>query len=280
MATEEAGSRVVVADDLSIQYLSTGSPSRFRAVHGVSFDIAAGEFLGLVGESGSGKSTLAMALAGLAGSGAVGEGIPEISGGSLEIHGTRMRGVGGRGRDRVTLQVGFLRQDGAERLSPTLTVAENIAEPIYLRDRRFDTREAGAAVATILDAMRLPLGLLGKLPNELSSGQRQRVALARALILEPTLLVADEPTRGVDLKVRDGVLDVLSDLRRTRPFSALVISSDLGVVSRIADRVAVMQHGMLVGLGDLDQMLASPEHPYLKGLARARETDTITQEQE
>jgi ABC-type dipeptide/oligopeptide/nickel transport system ATPase component len=175
-----------------------------------------------------------------------------------------------RARDRVTLRVGFLRQDGAERLSPMLTVAENVAEPIYLRDRRFNTREASDAVATVVDSVRLPLGLMNKLPYELSSGQRQRVALARALVLEPSLLVADEPTQGIDVGVRDGVLEVLSALRREREFSVIVISSDLSVASGIADRIAVMQGGLLIGLGDLDSLLEHPEDQYLKALAKVR----------
>ena len=96
------------------------------------------------------------------------------------------------------------------------------------------------------------------------------MALARALILEPTLLIADEPTRGVDATVREGVLDVIRDLQHERGFSALVVSSDIGVVDRVADRVAVLQHGVMIGLGTLDSVLEAPTHPYLKRLAVAR----------
>jgi peptide/nickel transport system ATP-binding protein len=265
-----ARQRVVQARDLSLRYRSTGSPSQFVALRGVNLDLDAGEILGIVGESGAGKSSLMIAIAGLAGTGRPGEGIPEISGGSLNVLDVKLRGIGRRRRDRLTLQVGFLRQDAAERLSPMLTAAENVAEPIYLRDHRFSQREATAAVATIVDEVRLPLSVMNKLPHELSSGQRQRVALARAMILEPQLLVADEPTRGVDAAVRDGVLEALRDLQRHRGLSAVVVSSDLTVVERIADRVAAMQGGMVVGLGALDEMLRDAEHPYVAGLARAR----------
>jgi peptide/nickel transport system ATP-binding protein len=261
---------VVAAHDLSIDYRSNSSHSRYLAVRGVTLQIAPGEVLGVVGESGSGKSTLARAIAGQAGGGRRGDGTPQICGGQLEVYGTRLRHVSRRSRDRLTLKIGYLRQDAAERLSPLLSVADNVAEPIYLRDRRFNTREATDAVATVIDAVRLPLGLMNRLPYQLSSGQRQRVALARALILEPTLLVADEPTRGVDARVRNGVLDAIRDLQKTREFSALVISSDLDVVSRISDRVAVMQRGVFVGLGPLDVVLAHPEDPYLKSLAGTR----------
>ncbi|QNE48449.1 ATP-binding cassette domain-containing protein [Glaciihabitans sp. INWT7] len=255
------------ARDVSMVYRSNHARP-YLAVRGVTLEVAAGEMLGIVGESGSGKSTLALAIAGIAGRG--GESMPRICGGQLEVHGTRLRRVGRRARDRLTLQVGFLRQDAAERLSPLLTVAENVAEPIYQRDRRFSVREASDAVATVIDAVRLPLSLMNRLPYQLSSGQRQRVALARAIVLEPTLLVADEPTRGVDASVRDGVLDALRDLHRDRGLTAIVVSSDLAVLSRIAPRLAVMQNGILVGLGDLDTLTTAPENEYLKGLARSR----------
>jgi peptide/nickel transport system ATP-binding protein len=258
---------VVSARDVSMVYRSNHARP-YLAVRGVTLELAAGEMLGIVGEAGSGKSTLALAIAGLAGSG--GDAIPRICGGQLEVYGTRLRHVGRRARDRTTLRVGFLRQDAAERLNPLLTVAENVSEPIFQRDRRFNAREAADAVATIIDAVRLPLSLMNNLPYQLSSGQRQRVALARALVLEPTLLVADEPTRGVDASVRDGVLDALRDLHRNRGMAAIVISSDLAVLACIAPKIAAMQNGIVVGLGDIDSLTASPENDYLKGLARSR----------
>lgn len=258
---------VVSARDVSMVYRSAHARP-YLALRGVTLEVAKGDMLGIVGESGSGKSTLAIAVAGLAGRG--GDSFPRISGGQLEVLGTRLRHIGRRSRDRLTLNVGFLRQDAAERLSPLLTVAENVAEPIYQRDRRFSAREAADAVATVIDALRLPLSVMNRLPYQLSSGQRQRVALARALVLEPTLLVADEPTRGVDASVRDGVLDALRDLHRNRGLTAIVISSDLAVLARIAPRIAVMQHGIVVGLGDIETLTTTPENEYLKGLARSR----------
>ena len=266
MTAAKSAGLIVSARDVSMIYRSNRERS-YLAVRGVTLEVAQGEMLGIVGESGSGKSTLALGIAGLAGTG--GGAVPQICGGQLEVNGTRLRRVGRRARDLVTLRVGFLRQDAAERLSPLLTVAENVAEPIYQRDRRFSVREAADAVATVIDAVRLPLSLMNRLPYQLSSGQRQRVALARALVLEPILLIADEPTRGVDASVRDGVLDALRDLHCTRGLTAIVVSSDLVVLSRIAPKIAVMQHGILVGLGDIDSLTTSPENDYLKGLARS-----------
>ncbi len=261
---------IVVADDLSIRYPARDVRSRFVAVDGVSFTLSEGEILGVVGDSGSGKSTLAAVLA-LHGD--VQDpilGWPQICGGSLRILGTEVRGISRRRRDRLQLAVGYLAQDGAEKLDARLTVAENVAEPIYSRDRHFSSRDAGLAVATIVDAVRLPLGLMSRFPFELSSGQRQRVALARALILDPQLLVADEPTRGVDVTVRSGTLDVLRELREERGFSAIVVSSDLAVIEQVAERVLVLHGGSSIGLGPINGVLSEPIHPYLTALSDAR----------
>lgn len=269
MAQAERDDAVIVVSDLSIHYRSRDVRSRFLAIAGVSFEIARGEILGLVGESGSGKSTLAATLALRAGRGQLEVGFPEICGGSATVLGTQLRGIGARRRDRLQLKVGYLAQNGAELLDARLTVAENVAEPIYSRDRRFSSREAGIAVATLVDAVRLPLGLMTRYPYELSSGQRQRVALARSLILEPEILVADEPTRGVDVTVRAGVLDMIRDLQTERDFSALIVSSDLAVTSHLAERVVVLHDGMIVGIGPIGEVLEDPIDPYLKALAQS-----------
>lgn len=274
MTEPATGQPVIVADDLSIHYRSRDVRSRHLAVVGVSFEVATGEILGVVGESGSGKSTLAATLALQADRGGQESGNPEICGGSVRVFGTELRRIGHRKRDPLLLSVGYLAQDGAERLDARLTVAENVAEPIYSRDHRFSSREAGIAVATLVDAVRLPLGLMTRYPFELSSGQRQRVALARSLILGPRLLIADEPTRGVDVTVRTGVLDVIRELQAEHEFSAVIVSSDLAVVSYLAERVVVMSRGTVVGLGPINGVLADPIHPYLKALAASR-FDTV-----
>lgn len=262
---------VVSARDLSIHYRSRDALSYHLAVDGVTFDILPGDVLGVVGESGSGKSTLALTVAGMADRHTLEEGSPEICGGSLHVYGTDMRALTKRRRDRLTLVTAYLAQDAAVRLNPQLTVGENVAEPIFQRDRRFNQLEAAEAVATLIDSVRLPLSMLERYPFELSSGQRQRVALARALILEPTFLVADEPTRGVDATVRDGVVGVLRELQQQRGFAAMVVSSDLEVVSELTNRVAVLDRGVLIGLGEMDSLLARPQHPYLRSLASVRE---------
>ena len=266
----EIAERVVVADDLSLHYRARDVRARARAIDGVTFSLGAGEILGVVGESGSGKSTLARAIALRTRQVGGAESEPHIVGGSLAVFGAHAKRLTRRRRDALQLRIGFLTQEGAGDLDSRLTVAENVAEPIYSRDRRFSSREAGIAVANLIDDVRLPLSIMQRYPHELSSGQKQRVALARALVLEPTLLVADEPTRGVDVTVRDGVLDVLRGLREVREFSAVIISSDLHVAEYLTERVLVLHRGHVVGLGPVDEVLANPIHPYVSGLAEVR----------
>jgi len=261
----------VVADDLSIEYRSGRGTDAIRAVDGVSLTVRQGEILAVLGESGSGKSTFAAAIAGQLGATGEGEGAHRrhIVGGELTVLGQKTRGLRTTSRkaERLSGRIGYLPQDGADRLSPDLTVGEAIAEPIYARDRRFDRKEAGLIVARLVDAVHLPLGVMRLNTWELSSGQRQRVALARALVLEPQLLVADEPARGVDVLVRQSVLEALASLQRNRQFSAVVVSSDLREARALADRVAIMAESRLVGLGTFDEVLDNPVDPYVKTLA-------------
>ena len=257
----------VRARDLSLLYPSGNSSTRSIAVNGLSFDIAPGELLAIVGETGSGKSTLAKAVALRAGTAQSGS--PRITGGSLAVLGSELRGISARKRDRLGLYVGYLQQEAGDALQPRLTVGENVAEPIFARDRRFSQHEAGVAVATLIDAVRLPLSAMNKYPHELSKGQRQRVAIARALILEPRVLVADDPTAGIDVTVRAAILDIIVSLQRERGFSALIVTADLSEVRRVSNRVAVMHRGVIVGLGHIEDVLGDPRHPYVKSLARS-----------
>jgi ABC-type dipeptide/oligopeptide/nickel transport system ATPase component len=252
----------VLADDLTLGYGDDDV-----AVNGVSFEIPVGGILGIEGEAGSGKSTLARAVAAQVQHGE--KPPPKIFGGSLNVFGQDMRLISDRNRNRLTVRIGYLPQDGGSTLEPHLTIGENVSEPIYSRDRKFDRLDAGAAVATLIDAVRLPLAVMNRFPHELSRGQRQRVALARALILEPSLLVADDPTMGVDVLVRGRILTVIADLQRERAFSALVIGHDLRELRTMTEQIAVMHGGMFVGLGQVDEVLGNPLHPYVERLAHS-----------
>src|SRR5690606_7007160 len=136
-----------------------------------------------------------------------------------------------------------------------------------LRDKHYDRVEAGTAVAMLVDAVRLPLSVMEKFPHELSRGQRQRIALARSLVLEPELLVADDPTMGVDVLVRGPILQVVAELQKELGFSALIVGHDLRELRTIVDRIAVLHAGLIVGYGGVDEVLANPLHQYVRTLA-------------
>jgi peptide/nickel transport system ATP-binding protein len=269
---------VITADDLSLLYPARGGRPEVRAVDGVTFTLRPGEILGVLGESGEGKSTLALALAGLAYGGRPPEGFPQIVGGEVSVLGERIRTISSRHRDRLSAAVGYLAQDDGEKLNPDLTVGEAVAEPLYERDKKFDRKEAGRLVSNLVEAVHLPLSTMLKQTWELSAGQRQRIALARSLVLEPRLLIADEPARGVDLLVRQSVLELLRNLHGNRQFSAIVVTSSIAEARAVADRIAIMQAGRVVGLGEIDDVLEQTVDPYVKVLSQTTPIDIIPPE--
>ena len=258
---------VVTASDVTIEYPAHSISAAFTAVKGFTLTVRPGEIIGLVGSSGSGKSTLALVASGQAALRTSTDSSPRIVGGSLEVLGFEMRGIKRAKLNTLTLGVGYVAQDAGSKLTSNMTVAELMAEPLFLRDKRYDPHEAGLKAATLVDALLLPVGTMLKLPHELSSGQRQRVAVARGLILDPPLLIADEPTAGIDVSVRGAVVDVIAGLQRSRGASALIVSHDLEALQRTVDRIAVIHEGMVVGLGTIDEVLGDPRHPYVASLA-------------
>jgi ABC-type glutathione transport system ATPase component len=262
----------IVLSDLTLEYPPHGASPAHVALHGLSLTIAPGEVLGLLGSAGSGKSTLAKVLSGVAFEQVRGGDVrPVITGGEATVLGHRLRTLPKRKVAEYRFHVGYLPQDAAATLPPDRTVSEIIAEPILERDRRYNRRALETRVATMVDAVRLPLSMLDKYPYQLSGGQRQRVALSRALVLGPSLLVADEPTAGIDLTVRDAVAQLIGELRdrEHHSFSALIISHDLPVLRRTADRIAVLDRGELAALGTIDEVFHDPGHPYVMALAGA-----------
>ncbi len=265
IGVDEGDGAVVLVDDLSARYRSGTGRGHAIALTGVSLSIPVGGTLAVVGEAGSGKSTLARAIAGLTDRSR--EGGPQISGGGLRVLGIDVRHLRPRESDELALRVGYVPQDTSLVLDPHLTAGENVAVPLYERNAKLTRRTAGGIVAEAIDAMHLTLATIPKYPHELSRGQRQRVALARALVLDPDLLVADEPTSGVDATVRSSILDHLAEVQRRRGFTAFVVSSEIGEVRRLSDRLAVLQRGTIVVMGSVDEVLAAPTHPYVERLA-------------
>jgi peptide/nickel transport system ATP-binding protein len=247
---------VVRARDLVIEYAGRLGRKGFRAVDGVSFDIHAGEVLGLVGESGSGKTTIGRAIAGLT----------RVSGGSLSVLGQEMLGVRERQFKPLRSDIGFVFQDPASSFNPLLTIAECVAEPLIVHGRASDAADARKRVDELLEAVQLPRAFGSRYPHELSGGQRQRASLARSLAVEPSLLIADEPTSALDVSVQARVLELFSELQKEFGFAALFISHDLAVVDLLADRIAVLYQGKLVEEGTGAEVLVAPKHPYTQRL--------------
>lgn len=259
----------IVVSDLSAEYPARGASPSCVALRGVSFRLEAGQSIGVLGETGSGKSTLASVLAGRGIPLRSGEPGPRISGGEATVLGHSLRHARKRDLAEVTFHVGYLPQEAAATLEPTLSVQDNISLPIVERDHHYSRRAAGERAALMLDTVHLPLSVLAKYPYELSAGQRQRVALAKALVLGPQILVVDEPTAGIDATVRDAVIDLLAQLRGHEGFSAVIVSHDLAVLRRATDVSLVLQGGRPVGYGPIEDVLADPAHPFVRGLADA-----------
>ncbi len=248
-------------EDLSVAF---GTREPQPVVRGVSFEVAPGECFAIVGESGSGKSVTARTLLGLAGAAA------QVSATRLELQGRSL--LGNRDRDWRRIrgsQVGFVLQDALVSLDPLRTVGAEIAETLRLH--RFGNRSRRRErVLELLTAVGVPKPELRarQLPHELSGGQRQRALIASAIALDPPLLIADEPTTALDVTIQAQILDLLQGMK-DRGTGLILISHDLAVVSRLADRVAVMRNGLLVEQGPVAEVLEHPTHPYTRTLLQA-----------
>ncbi|TMR10218.1 ATP-binding cassette domain-containing protein [Nonomuraea turkmeniaca] len=229
-----------------------------RAVDGLSLEIAQGEVLGLVGESGSGKSTVGKCVLRLT----------EPTSGTMELDGRDITHLSRRAMRPLRRDVHMVFQDPYSSLNPRFTIGQIVAEPL-LRHKVTGRREVSDRVSVMLEKVGLRQEMRSRFPHELSGGQRQRVGLARALILEPKLVVADEPVSALDVSVQASVLNLISDLQRDMGFSCLFITHDLSVVEFLADRVAVMYLGKIVECGPTAEIFAAPRHPYTQALLSA-----------
>jgi oligopeptide transport system ATP-binding protein len=243
---------VLQIDDLVKHY------GRVRAVDGLSLTIGQGEVLGLVGESGSGKSTVGKCVLRLT----------EPTSGTIKLSGRDVTHLPRRTMRPLRRDVHMVFQDPYSSLNPRFTIEQIVGEPL-LRHKVVRKREAGERVAAMLEKVGLRAEMLTRFPHELSGGQRQRVGLARALILEPKLVVADEPVSALDVSVQASVLNLITDLQRDMGFSCLFITHDLSVVEFLADRIAVMYLGKIVETGPAAELFAQPRHPYTQALLSA-----------
>ncbi|MFT9668943.1 oligopeptide/dipeptide ABC transporter ATP-binding protein [Streptomyces rhizosphaericola] len=242
------------AEALKVSFPGRRGAATARAVDGVDLDIRPGEIVALVGESGCGKTTLARSLLGLVPPTA---GRVSFAGAPLDYAGRALKAY----RKRVQLVL----QDPSGSLNPRHTVYDAVAEGLRIHGYAGDER---AAVSQALSraGLRPPERFFLRYPHELSGGQRQRVVIAGALVLEPELIVADEPVASLDASVRGEILALLLRLRDELGLSALVVTHDLGLAWNIADRVAVMYLGRIVETGPVEQLLTAPRHPYTQAL--------------
>ncbi len=250
---------------LSVRNLRVEIPLRSSVlcpVDAVSFDIQAGEILGVVGESGAGKSMAGNAVIGLLDPPA------HIAGGEIWLNGQRIDNLAREAMRRLRgKQIGMVFQDPLTSLNPLLPIGEQLRETI-LEHLPVTKAEAAARAIAALEEVGIPAAArrIESYPHEFSGGMRQRVVIALALCAEPSLVIADEPTTALDVSVQAQIIALLKRLCFERGMAIMLVTHDMGVIAETADRVAVMYAGRLVELGPVRQVLSHPTHPYTKGL--------------
>ncbi|WP_341734961.1 ABC transporter ATP-binding protein [Microcoleus sp. EPA2] len=233
------------------------------AVDGVSLTLQPGEKLGLVGESGCGKSTLGRAAMRLLPESTLIEGQVLFSGESIfEMNASRLRGFRGEA-------VALIFQDPMTRLDPLMTVGQHCIETLQAHRPNLSRKEAKKRAIEVLESVKIPASRWSQFPHEFSGGMRQRVAIALALLLEPKLIVADEPTTSLDVTVAAEILQELTRLCAERGTAILLISHDLAMVAEYCDRIAVMYGGKVVETGPVEQVFQQPQHEYTRSLLKA-----------
>ena len=246
------------ARDISVTF---GKGKRaFHAVKNVSFDIYRGETFGVVGESGSGKTTIGRAIMR----------IQPLSSGEICYNGQRISGSIPHELDNeMTRKIQMIFQDPMASLNERAKVEYIVAEGLYNISRHVSREYVQEAVSRTLSDVGLLPEFASRFPHEFSGGQRQRIGLARALILDPKLIVCDEPVSALDVSIQSQIINLLCDLREQRGLSYLFIAHDMSVIKYISDRVGVMYLGHLVEEGQKDELFAHPQHPYTQTLMSA-----------
>ncbi|MGI9323271.1 MAG: ABC transporter ATP-binding protein [Pseudomonadales bacterium] len=255
---------VLSVRDLRVEFATYGG--RVQAVRGVSFDVARGETLAIVGESGCGKSVTVQALMGL---------VPmppgEITGGSASLNGKNILGLPAREANEFRgVEVGMIFQDPMTSLNPTMTIGDQIAETLMVHRGR-SRREALRMAVDLLAKTHIPEpdARAKQYPFEFSGGMLQRAMIAQSLACNPSILIADEPTTALDVTIQAQILELMAELKRSESMAIVLITHDLAVVARMADRVAVMYAGEIVETGSVDDVFYRACHPYTLGLKAA-----------
>jgi len=253
-------------ENLSVEYRTeTGS---IQAVNDVSFEIEAGERLGLVGESGCGKTTVAQSINGL---------LPdngEVTGGSIELARKDGSVTDTTQADRSTLEdirwaeIAMISQSAMNALDPVYDVGDQIREAIQFHEKVLK-KEARERAGNLIDQVGIDKEHVNSYPHQLSGGMRQRVMIAMSLALDPPLILADEPTTALDVVTQDHILSQIDELSESENISMVMITHDISVVSETCDKIGVMYAGELVEVGPIEEVFSDPEHPYTQGLLSA-----------
>ena len=259
--TAGAGGPLLAVENLRVGFAT--EDGRVQAVDGVNFELEAGEVLAIVGESGSGKSVTAQTIIGLTRSpNSHIEGSVRLRGEELTTQSeAQLQSVRGS-------QIAMIFQDPMTSLNPVYTVGRQIVEAIRAHHSQVGRKEAHAQAIELLGAVGIPEPerRVDDYPHEFSGGMRQRAMIAMGLALEPSVLIADEPTTALDVTIQAQILRLIQDLNRGRGLATILITHDLGVVAEVADRVLVMYAGKVVEQGTLDDIFYDPQHPYTWGL--------------
>ena len=256
---EDKNEKLLQIEDLHIHYMSEGR--KVCAVNGVSFEIGAGETIGLVGETGAGKTTMALAIMKL-----IQKPAGRYAGGRILFGGedlitaseNRMHSIRGN-------QIAMIFQDPMTSLNPVYTVGDQIAEVVALH-QKVSAQQAAERAAEVLELVGIPKERADEYPHQFSGGMKQRVCIAMALAANPKLLIADEPTTALDVTIQAQVLDLMGKLKRELNTAMILITHDLGIVSEVCDKVAIMYAGRIIEFGTLEDIYRHPTHPYTLGL--------------
>ncbi|PSJ63069.1 ABC transporter ATP-binding protein [Pseudaminobacter soli (ex Li et al. 2025)] len=251
---DHAGDEALRISNLRVSYSRKGlltNSSPLVAVDSISLSVAKGEIYAIIGESGSGKTSLLRAAAGL---------LP--ASGSVRIDGREVVGASKGELRAIRARFGLMFQDPVGSLSPRLTVQSIITEPFRIHG--VSKKDMAAEARRLLKLVSLPEDFAGRYPHQLSGGQARRVGVARALALEPALILADEPTAGLDVSVQGELLNLLRDLQEKLGLAILIITHNLHVVRHIADRIGIVYKGRMIEEGDNDSIFGSPAEDYTK----------------
>lgn len=250
--------KLLEVDHIKVEFGKKNRP--FVAVEDVSFDIYKGEIFGLVGESGSGKTTVGRSIVRA----------NSLASGEIRLNGRKISGKLSKADDmQVTRDVQMIFQNPANSLNERANVGYIVAEGLYAEGRSYTKKQRQEMVEKALTDVGLMPEFAERFPHEFSGGQQQRIGIARALILNPSLIIADEPISALDVSVRAQVLNLLARLQKERELTYLFIAHDLSSVRFICDRIAVIRKGRILELAGSEQLFANPVHPYTKALLSA-----------